>query len=78
MLKPAIKFIKYNEISFVDLTHMKINNENLSLVSSYLKTNPNLKKLYLNENDFTDEGFEGFIESLESNTNLIYLSIQRC
>ena len=64
ILKPAIKFIKYNEITFADFTNMKINNEYLYLISSYLKTDPNLKKLYLNENIFTDEGFEGLVESL--------------
>lgn len=52
--------------------------EGMRMLSSYLRADPNLRSIVLDNNLFTDEGLFRLIKELRSNTKLAHLSIKGC
>jgi len=78
LFKPALKFIKYHDIRAVNFTGIGLHDDNLRMLASYLKRNPNLRSLVLDSNPFSDEGLLKIVEVLKRNSKLTHLSIKKC
>ena len=50
----------------------------MRMLSLYLRTNPNLRSITLDNNMFTDEGLVKLTTELKKNTKLAHLSIKGC
>jgi Ran GTPase-activating protein (RanGAP) involved in mRNA processing and transport len=57
---------------------MGIHDEQIRLLAGYLKTNPNLRSVVLDDNPFTDDGLNKLTEELKTNQKLAHLSIRDC
>lgn len=57
---------------------MKLRDEEVRIIAAYLRTNPNLRSLLLDNNSFSDHGFRLLNEALKVNTKLAHLSIRDC
>lgn len=50
----------------------------MRMLSSYLRSDPNLRSIVLDNNMFTDDGMSKLVRELEGNTKLAHLSIRGC
>lgn len=58
---------------------MNLLDNQLGILACYLKTNPNLRSLILNDNRFiSDDGIVSIATALETNNKLAHLSILNC
>ena len=78
-IHPAFKFIKFhNLLSAVNVTNTGFTNNHMELLSEYLKTNPGLFSITLDDNPFTDTGLNSLAEALQLNTKVCHLAFRRC
>lgn len=78
LVKPAFKFIRYFDIRSVDFTSVGIHDEHCNILAAYLRRNPNLRSIVLDNNPFTDDGFQSLTRELQTNTKVAHLSIKGC
>lgn len=78
LLKAAFKLIRNYDIRMVDFTNSGIHDDSLRMLSSYLRSNPNLRSIVLDQNMFTDDGLNKLTIELKKNTKLAHLSIKGC
>ena len=78
LVKPAFKFLKYFDIRSVDFTNVGIHDEHCNLLAAYLRRNPNLRSIVLDNNPFTDDGLYSLVKELQTNTKVAHLSIKGC
>ena len=78
LIRPAFKFMKYFDIRSVDFSNMGINDEQINILAGYLRRNPNLRSIVLDNNPFTDDGLKRLVNELKTNTKLAHLSIKGC
>ena len=78
LIGPAFKFIKFKDIRLVDFSNTSFHDQNMLALAIYLRSNPNLRSLYLDNNIFTDDGMKQITEELKVNTKLAHLSIRSC
>jgi len=50
----------------------------MRMLSTYLRSNPNLRSIVLDKNMFTDDGIFKLTNELKTNTKLAHLSIKGC
>jgi RNA:NAD 2'-phosphotransferase (TPT1/KptA family) len=50
----------------------------MRMLSLYLRSDPNLRSITLDNNMFTDDGMNKLVKELEKNTRLAHLSIRGC
>ena len=50
----------------------------MRMLSTYLRSDPNLRSIVLDKNTFTDEGLIKLTRELQVNTKLAHLSIKGC
>ena len=55
-MKAAFKFIKNYDIRMVDFANIGFHDDCVQMLAQYLKTNPNLRSVRLDNNLFTDAG----------------------
>jgi Ran GTPase-activating protein (RanGAP) involved in mRNA processing and transport len=77
-LKAAFKLIRNYDIRSVDFTSSGIHDDSMRMLSSYLRSDPNLRSIVLDNNMFTDDGMSKLVRELEGNTKLAHLSIRGC
>ena len=78
LLKAAFKLIRNYNIRSVDFTSAGIHDDSMRMLSLYLRTNPNLRSITLDDNMMTDEGLVKLTNELKKNTKLAHLSIKGC
>jgi hypothetical protein len=78
LIRPAFKFMKYFDIRSVDFSNLGINDEQINILAGYLRRNPNLRSIVLDNNPFTDDGLKRLTNELKINTKLAHLSIRGC
>ena len=78
MIKAAFKFIKNYDVRMVDFSNVGFHDDGIIMLSSYLRTNPNLRSIKLDNNQFTDDGLKRLTETLKYNTKLAHISIKGC
>lgn len=78
LIKAAFKLIRKYDIRAVDFTGSGIHDESLRMLSYYLRSNPNLRSIVLDNNIFTDDGLLKLTQELNTNTKLAHLSIKGC
>jgi hypothetical protein len=76
---PAFKLLRFGDIRSVDFTNLGLQDDHMLLLCEYLRKNPNLKSVVLNNNLFTDDGLTRIANELRCNNNkLAHLSIKGC
>jgi len=78
LIKAAFKLIRNYDIRSVDFTDAGIHDDALRMLSSYLRSDPNLRSIILDKNLFSDEGLFRLTTELHKNTKLAHLSIKGC
>ena len=78
LIKAAFKFIKNYDIRMVDFSNVGFHDDGIRMLAGYLKTNPNIRSIKLDNNQFTDAGLIKLTEELKYNTKLAHLSIKGC
>ena len=78
LLKAAFKLIRIYDIRSVDFTNAGIEDDTLRILSTYLRSNPNLRSVVLDKNMFTDTALTKLTSELNTNTKLAHLSIRGC
>ena len=56
LMKGAFKFIQNYDVRMVDFSNIGFHDDAMSMLSSYLRQNPNLRSVKLDNNLFTDAG----------------------
>ena len=77
-MKAAFKFIQNYDIRMVDFTNIGFHDDVMAMLASYLRSNPNLRSVKLDNNLFTDAGLLQLTEELKLNTKLVNISIRGC
>lgn len=78
LFKPAFKLVKLHDIRSVDFTGMGVQDDHMNILASYLRTNPCLRSIVLNNNPFSDDGLAQIAKELKTNTKLAHLSFRGC
>ena len=78
LLKAAFKLIRNYDIRAVDFTGAGISDDTLRMLSLYLRSDPNLRSIVLDNNNFSDDGLLRLTTELNNNTKLAHLSIKGC
>ena len=78
LIKAAFKFIKNYDIRMVDFTNVGFHDDGIHMLAGYLRTNPNIRSIKLDNNQFTDAGLVKLTEELKYNTKLAHISIKGC
>jgi Ran GTPase-activating protein (RanGAP) involved in mRNA processing and transport len=78
LIKAAFKLIRNYDIRSIDFTEAGMQDDSMRMLSSYLRSDPNLRSIVLDKNLFTDEGFHRLTNELKKNTKLAHLSIKGC
>ena len=78
LMKGAFKFIQNYDVRMVDFSNIGFHDDAMSMLSSYLRQNPNLRSVKLDNNLFTDAGIIQLAEELKLNTKLVHISIRGC
>lgn len=78
LFKPAFKLLKLQDIRSVDFTGMGVQDDHMQILASYLRSNPNLRSIVLNNNPFSDDGLAMIALELKTNTKLAHLSFKGC
>ena len=78
LITAAFKFIRFKDIRMVDFSNTQFHDENMRMLANYLRSNSNLRSVYLDNNIFTDDGIKRITEELKDNTKLAHLSIKSC
>ena len=78
LIKAAFKLIRNYDIRSIDFTEAGMQDDSMRMLSSYLRSDPNLRSIVLDNNLFTDEGLHRLTNELKKNTKLAHLSIRGC
>ena len=62
----------------VDFSNIGFHDDVIRMLAGYLRTNPNIRSIKLDNNLFTDDGLIKLTEELKYNTKLAHLSIKGC
>ena len=77
-IHPSFKFIKFHNVRAVNFTNTQFANEHMDVLSEYVKTNPGLYSIVLDDNPFTDSGLNELAEALKINTVVCHLAFRHC
>ena len=78
LIKAAFKLIRNYDIRAVDFTDAGIHDDAMRMLSTYLRSDPNLRSIILDNNMFSDDGLQKLTTELHKNTKLSHLSIRGC
>ena len=78
LIKASFKLIRNFDIRSVDFSDAGIHDDGMRMLAAYIRTDPNLRSIILDKNQFSDEGLNKLTSELSKNTKLSHLSIKGC
>ena len=70
--------MRFHNVRAVNFANTGFANEHMLVLSDYVRTNPPLYSIVLDDNPFTDTGINTLAEALKVNTNVCHLAFRKC